>query len=334
MIDYDVVILGGGINGCNIAYELSKYSLNIALIEMEQEIASNVVHIFYDKTEAIDFDAIKKFNVRSKKCYIKGFNREKKSNIINAYDLALGLGEVAFENGVNFRLNEEVLKVEKLANVYSITTNKNKIKCKIVIDTIEERVEEDNNIKNIIVTKKLKLKNGKCKFGKAENEDILAYEIKIEDGYIKVVSKNYSYINKVSSVAKEVSLDVKLELQCKEKKDFHDKAREIYRFRHMKQDEINELIKSDNNYGKLVCTCSRVTEGEIVECIRRPLGARTVDGIMKRTSAMLGICNGSYCLNKITRILAREINKNLIDIVKHSKDSNILVSRIKEFDEV
>lgn len=77
-----------------------------------------------------------------------------------------------------------------------------------------------------------------------------------------------------------------------------------------------------------------ITEGEIVEAIRRPLGARTLEGVKRRTGVTLGSCQGAYCTNKIISILARETNKNITDIVKDSKNSKMILSRIKEFDGV
>ncbi len=78
MLDYDVLILGGGVIGCSVAYELSKFSLNIALIEKEYEIADDVLYsyipTFYNndnnsdsnKSQAITREILKKFNVREK----------------------------------------------------------------------------------------------------------------------------------------------------------------------------------------------------------------------------------------------------------------------------
>ena len=102
----------------------------------------------------------------------------------------------------------------------------------------------------------------------------------------------------------------------------------------MNRNEINEVIKVDKRYGKIVCMCNNVTEGEIVDSIRRPLGARTVKGVKRRTGAGFGNCQGAYCNEKIVNILARELDKKLNDIVDDSKDSKIIYSRIKEFKEI
>ena len=90
----------------------------------------------------------------------------------------------------------------------------------------------------------------------------------------------------------------------------------------------------NKKYGKIICYCKKITEGEIIDSIRRPLGARTIEGIRRRTNATFGNCKGSQCLSKVASILAREINKDMTDILKDSKDSNIILGRIKEFDEM
>ena len=84
----------------------------------------------------------------------------------------------------------------------------------------------------------------------------------------------------------------------------------------------------------MICLCNEVTEGEIIDCIRRPLGARTLDGIRRRTGVCNGPCKGSYCSRKIINILAREMDKKPIEIVKDSKNYTIWNGRIKEFDSV
>ncbi|HEY5524200.1 MAG TPA: (2Fe-2S)-binding protein, partial [Clostridium sp.] len=99
-------------------------------------------------------------------------------------------------------------------------------------------------------------------------------------------------------------------------------------------DERNEIISLDKRYGNIICLCNQVTEGEIVDSIRRPLGARTLQGIKRRTGAALGNCHGSFCVRKMVNILAREMDKRPTEIVEDSKDSKIWIGRIKEFDEV
>jgi NAD(P)H-nitrite reductase large subunit len=102
----------------------------------------------------------------------------------------------------------------------------------------------------------------------------------------------------------------------------------------MPKEQRNKLIELDKRYGNIICTCNNISEGEIVDSIRRPLGARTLEGVKRRTGIGRGSCNGSRCNMKIMKILAREMNKSLLDIVDDSMESKILVGRIKEFNEI
>ncbi len=73
-------------------------------------------------------------------------------------------------------------------------------------------------------------------------------------------------------------------------------------------EERQRLIKENPAYGNVICRCEMVTEGEILEAIRRPLGAKTTDGVKRRTRAGMGRCQSGFCNPKVVEILARELN--------------------------
>jgi bacterioferritin-associated ferredoxin len=166
------------------------------------------------------------------------------------------------------------------------------------------------------------------------NDTLIIDDSLIDKGYIKVIGKHYSQVTITPAIAKIVCETIVNNLNCILKKDFVDKRREFYRFRDLSNEERKNIIKQDKKYGKIICVCQKVTEGEIVDSIRRPLGARTLEGIKRRTGAAFGNCKGAQCLNKVVSILSREMNKKLTDIVNDSKNSKIVISRIKEFDEM
>ena len=166
-------------------------------------------------------------------------------------------------------------------------------------------------------------------FGKKPNDTI--DDSKIDMGYISITGTHYGKITIAPAIAKTMSYTIANNMKATYKKNFVDKRREVYRFREMNKSQRNEIISLDKRYGNIVCICNQVSEGEIVDCIRRPLGARTIEGIKRRTGAGLGSCYGSYCDRKILNILAREMNKRPSDIVEDSKNSQLWPSRIKEF---
>ncbi|MEG0502911.1 MAG: (2Fe-2S)-binding protein, partial [Cellulosilyticaceae bacterium] len=114
------------------------------------------------------------------------------------------------------------------------------------------------------------------------------------------------------------------------KKDFNPIRKNIVKFQEVTERERIELIKKDRRYGKMVCRCEKVTEAEIVEAIHRPLGAKSIDGIKKRTRAGMGRCQSGFCMNRIIEILSEELGISIEEVTKFGGDSQILLGDIKE----
>ncbi|MHC6178577.1 FAD-dependent oxidoreductase [Clostridium sp. JNZ X4-2] len=104
----------------------------------------------------------------------------------------------------------------------------------------------------------------------------------------------------------------------------------ISKFREMTNEERKDIIAKDPKYGKIICRCETVTEGEIVDAIRRPLGARSIDGVKKRTRAGMGRCQGGFCAPRVVEILARELKISPQEVTKFGDHSNLLVGKDKE----
>ena len=68
-----------------------------------------------------------------------------------------------------------------------------------------------------------------------------------------------------------------------------------------------------------------VTEGEIIDAIHRPLGARSLDGVKRRTRAGMGRCQAGFCSPRVMEILARECGMALSDITKSGGASNLIL---------
>ncbi len=94
--------------------------------------------------------------------------------------------------------------------------------------------------------------------------------------------------------------------------------------------ERAELIKKDPAYANVICRCETVTEGEILEAIHRPLGAKTLDGVKRRTRAGMGRCQAGFCSPKVADILAREWGMDLSQVTKRGGDSRLLTGYDKE----
>lgn len=100
-------------------------------------------------------------------------------------------------------------------------------------------------------------------------------------------------------------------------------------FRELNDDEKSALVKRDPAFGKIVCRCEMITEGDILQSIRRPLGARNLDMVKRRTRSGMGRCQGGFCSPRVVQLLAREIGCSLDEITKSGGNSWILCGRTK-----
>lgn len=92
-------------------------------------------------------------------------------------------------------------------------------------------------------------------------------------------------------------------------------------FRELPAEEQAALIAKDARYGRVICRCETITEGEIVDAIKRPCGARTVDGVKRRTRAGMGRCQGGFCGPRVIEILSRELDIPVPKVRKDGADS-------------
>lgn len=116
-------------------------------------------------------------------------------------------------------------------------------------------------------------------------------------------------------------------LVLQQKSGFNPIRKPVVRFRELRDAEKGELIRENPMYGNIICRCETVTEGEIVDSIRRPAGARNLDAIKRRTRAGMGRCQGGFCTPRLVAILSRELGIPAEEVTKKGKGSNILLGK-------
>ena len=104
----------------------------------------------------------------------------------------------------------------------------------------------------------------------------------------------------------------------------------MHYFREASIEEKNRIIKENPSFGKIICRCETVSEGEILEAIRTNPKPTDLDGVKRRTRAQMGRCQGGFCMPYITEILAKEMNVPFESITKSGGKSLINVSKTKE----
>lgn len=114
-----------------------------------------------------------------------------------------------------------------------------------------------------------------------------------------------------------------------EKDDFIDTREAPVDFSELSRKEQDELIRKNPAYGRLVCRCECVTEGEIIDALHRNPQPTTVDGIKRRTRAGMGRCQGGFCQQKVLRIMERELGCSPTEIDLGKNGSQIVFSKLK-----
>lgn len=113
-----------------------------------------------------------------------------------------------------------------------------------------------------------------------------------------------------------------------EKPDFQPRNPRKAVFKELSDAEKADLIKTNPLYGRVVCRCETITEGEIVAAIHNPAGARTVDGVKRRVRAGMGRCQGGFCGPRVVQILARELGIPITQVKKDGSDSDLFFEKI------
>lgn len=114
------------------------------------------------------------------------------------------------------------------------------------------------------------------------------------------------------------------------KENFDGSRKVIKPFRSMTDEEKKEAFEEDKSYGRLICKCERVTEGDVLKAIHRPIPADSVKAVKKRTRAGAGICQGGYCEHNVIDLIARELSIPKTSVNYYAKDTHILIHETKE----
>jgi glycerol-3-phosphate dehydrogenase len=130
------------------------------------------------------------------------------------------------------------------------------------------------------------------------------------------------------AIAKELAAQIADRLGAKPKDDYRPGRPKVVRFRELDNAARAALIASDPAYGRIVCRCETVTEAEVRASIRRPVGARSIDAVKRRTRAGMGRCQGGFCMPRVLDILAEELGVSPLEITKCGGKSFILVDRL------
>lgn len=160
-----------------------------------------------------------------------------------------------------------------------------------------------------------------------DGDDFVIGEAPDVAGLYNIVGIESPGLSSAPAIAVHVAEEIaaKLHLACNDK--FVATRKGIPHFATMTDAERDKLIAANPLYGKVVCRCETVTEGEIVEAIRRVPGAVDLDGVKRRTRAGMGRCQAGFCTPRVMELLARELGVDMTEVTKRGGTSQIVVGR-------
>ncbi len=348
------------------------------LIKMEPNLADDVVKALYAPTGAI----------------------------VCPFHLTMALAENAADNGVEFFLNTEVTKIEKKDDRYVISTDKDTLEAKTVVNAAGVYADKFNNMvsehkleiiarrgqymlldkdagshvsrtifqlpskmgKGVLVTptvhgnllvgptaediddkegvnttaeglgslaatsaqsvKNVPMRQVITSFAGLRahevNGDFVIGEAEDAPGFFNAAGIESPGLSSAPAIGEMVASQVAEKLGLEKNPNFNGKRKGILNPATLSIEERNELIKKQPAYGNIICRCEMVTEGEILDAIHRTLGARSLDGVKRRTRAGMGRCQAGFCSPKTMEILEREVPMSMFDVTKNGKDAKIV----------
>ena len=164
----------------------------------------------------------------------------------------------------------------------------------------------------------------------SDRHDFIIEHSSVCEGLINCAGIESPGLTSAPAIAKHVVEELFAKFNPLEKNQkFNGTRKADYFFKNLTDEEKNQVIAQDNRYGKMICRCEQITEGEIVRAIKTNPPATNIDAIKRRTRSGMGRCQGGFCQPQVAEILARELCIPLEKVTKSGKNSYLLRGKTK-----
>lgn len=163
-----------------------------------------------------------------------------------------------------------------------------------------------------------------------DNHEFIIKEVEDCRGFIDCAGIESPGLASSPAIGEMVAGILKDLMGLEEKENFIATRKGILNPENLSKEERKALIKENPAYGNIICRCEMITEGEIIDAIRRPLGAKSLDAVKRRTRAGMGRCQSGFCSPRTMEILARELGVDMSEITKSGRDSKLIVGINKD----
>ncbi len=159
--------------------------------------------------------------------------------------------------------------------------------------------------------------------------DFIVEESKQVPGLINLIGIESPGLTASVPISRMVRDIVSGSAELVQKKDFINERKGIVQFRDLPIEQKEELIRQCPDYGEIICRCEGITKKEILDAIDNPLGVTTLAGIKYRARAMMGRCQGGYCLTRIVELLKEQKGIPPEQVTMRGKGSAMFTGKVK-----
>lgn len=163
-----------------------------------------------------------------------------------------------------------------------------------------------------------------------DNHDFLIGELPDAPGFVDCAGIESPGLTASPAIGLMVADIIREKLQPEVNPDFNGRRTGILNPNTLSKEERAALIAAKPAYGNVICRCETVTEGEIIDAIRRPLGAKSLDGVKRRVRAGMGRCQAGFCSPRVMEILSRELGIDMKKVTKNGAGSELLLGTNKD----
>lgn len=163
-----------------------------------------------------------------------------------------------------------------------------------------------------------------------DHHEFIIKELEDCPGFIDCAGIESPGLSSSPAIGRMVAEILKEKAQLTEKDNFIATRKGILDPKKLSKEERSALIKEKPEYGNIICRCETISEGEILDAIHRPLGAKSLDGVKRRTRAGMGRCQAGFCSPRVMEILSRELGVGMDEITKSGEGSKLIVGTNKD----
>lgn len=162
------------------------------------------------------------------------------------------------------------------------------------------------------------------------NDDFVIGEAEDAKGFYNAAGIESPGLSSAPAIAEMLVEEIAKALSLEANPDFKKTRKGVIHLADKTLEERNALIKENPAFGNIICRCEMITEGEILDAIHRPLGARSLDAVKRRTRAGMGRCQAGFCSPRTMEIINRELGLPMDQVSKSGGKSTFIVGRNKE----